>query len=75
MKNKIIFLILIFCIGCSFPTYKVDGENKERIFFKCLDESPKSSDNTKYNNWDKVVKECNEVADSISRKCFKNCGN
>ena len=73
MKIITLFLILIFCIGCSFPVYRINGENKERIFFKCLDESPKNSDLTKCNNWDKVVKECNEVADSISRKCIRNC--
>lgn len=76
MKSLIIGLIAIGLMGCDRmlpPIWKTDQKLRTEIFFKCMEALPAGPQETKYNDWDEVVTECDNVARYQARKCVKRC--
>jgi hypothetical protein len=77
---KILFvaLIALLCAGCNFESvapekWETDQKLRREIFKECMKLLPAGPQETKYNDWDEVVAECDNVAYYQSRYCAKNC--
>jgi hypothetical protein len=54
---------VLFVAGCDeVKGPVVNQEIRERLFFQCLERIPKGPEQTKYNDWDDVVRECGTQA-------------
>lgn len=69
MKTLLLLICLILCGACEIvPTYETDQELRHKIFMECLDKIPEGPEQTKYNDWDEVVKAYDSVAYYQSQK-------
>lgn len=79
MKKKwIIFYIVAVvatssCSAVQYPEYVQDQPTRQRLFKDCMASLPAGPVSTRYNDWDEVVQQCDNVAYYQSRVCVKNC--
>jgi hypothetical protein len=66
-----ILVLSLFLIGCSEPTNGVDQCMRNDLFIQCLKTVPKGPDTSKYNDWDEVVKECQNASYYHSLRSYK----
>ena len=66
-------LVMIGCNSSDRPVFDDDLKLEREIFMECLASVPKGPESTKYNDWDEVIMQCANVADTLSVKCVRNC--
>ena len=78
-KVLIVSLLVFLFVGCNEPgqisKFKINQELRREIFKECMQLLPAGPQETKYNDWDEVVEECDNVAYSQSRYCYSGCDN
>ena len=82
--SKFLLSIIVFasCAAVAFgiykcdsdvPVYRTDYRIAEDLFLKCLEKLPEGPVQTKYNDWDETVAECQQASIILSQRCIKNC--
>lgn len=64
-------VLSVFLVGCAPVTNGVDQCMRSELFIQCLKSIPKGPDSTKYNDWDEVIKECQNASYYHSLRDFK----
>ena len=64
-------ILSVFLVGCTQPSSGVDQCMRRELFIQCLKYIPKGPDSTKYNDWDEVIKECQNASYYHSLRDFK----
>lgn len=77
MKRLTILILLLLLAGCENPgpRFRINNELYAKNFQECLKLVPQGPVQTKYNDWNEVVKACDSAAWSQSRICYANCQN
>lgn len=77
MKYVLIGLVFaVSLVGCgvtTYPTYMVDQNKRAELFQQCMKALPAGPSSTRYNDWDEVVKACDNVALQQAKFCAANC--
>jgi hypothetical protein len=82
MKSGEILIVGCLCLlvallaGCDSvkpEKWETDQKLRTELFFRCMEALPAGPQQTKYNDWDEVVAECDNVAYYQARSCVANC--
>lgn len=56
-------------VSCKDKECIPDQGKRAELFFKCLEKVPKGPTTVEYNDWEEVVKQCDDSAYRISLDC------
>jgi hypothetical protein len=75
MKLLIVAVLALLVSGCNVPSYEYDETLRREVFKECVQSLPAGPNSTVYNDWDEVVFECRQFANSVAYTCVRNCKN
>lgn len=63
--------------GCGesrpYADYEYSAAKRAAAFKECMAAVPAGPQTTTYNDWDEVVSECRNYADTQARRCIRHC--
>lgn len=63
IPGLLVIASMLVVVACSSPPQRyIDQAKRNRYFMACLTNLPSGPNSTEYNDWDDVVKACDEVA-------------
>lgn len=66
-------IVLSACGDITNPKWQTDQLMRQKLFKECMALLPAGPQSTKYNDWDEVVDQCDDIARWQSRFCVKYC--